>query len=297
LALITLGVIVFLFVAYQLWGTSIAESHHQAALKRGFNAAVVATQTAKAGKADSATVGRGSSSTANPSPAVGGAIAHLVIPKIHVDKYVVQGVGESDLQQGPGHYPQTVMPGQDGNSAIAGHRTTYGAPFFDLDKLAVGDIISLTNTANQTFVYQVSQRPFVVSPTDVSVLDPTPFAELTLTTCNPRFSDSSRLIVVARLSNRPPLPAPAPTSSSGATNQVHPSAATVNNLGNGSSSGWPPALAYGAAVVALWVGTRLLINRTRRWPRVGAYVGGIAICLVPLWFVFENASRILPQNI
>jgi sortase A len=297
LALITLGVIVFLFVAYQLWGTSIAEAHHQAALKREFNAAIAASQTAKNGATDRATVG-GATAPASPSPALGSAIAHLVIPKIHLDKYVIQGIGESDLQQGPGHYPQTVMPGQDGNAAIAGHRTTYGAPFFDLDKLAVGDTISLTNTADQTFVYRVSERPFVVSPSDVAVLDPTPFAQLTLTTCNPRFSDTSRLIVVARLTNRPALPGPQPTPSSGAATGVHPAAAaTVNSLGSGTSSGWPPALAYGAAVVVLWVGTRLLINRTRRWARVGAYVGGIAICLVPLWFCFENVGRILPQNI
>ncbi len=302
LALITLGVILLLFVTYQLWGTSIAETHHQAALKKGFNEAVAAAQATKSNgtsgdnNAGADTVG-GSPATANPSPAVGGAIAHMMIPKIHVNKYVVQGVDESDLEQGPGHYPQTVLPGQAGNAAIAGHRTTYGAPFFDLDKLGVGDTITLTNTADQTFTYRVSQAPFVVSPSDVAVLDPTPFAQLTLTTCNPRFSDTSRLIVVARLVNAPAQPAPQTTPSAPAANQVKPAAATTTTLGNGTSSGWPPALLYGALVVVLWVGTRLLINRTRRWTRAGVYVVGIAVCLVPLWFTFENVVRILPQNI
>lgn len=78
---------------------------------------------------------------------------------------------------------------------------------------------------------------------------------------------------------------------------MKPAAATTTTLGNGTSSGWPPALLYGALVVVLWVGTRLLINRTRRWTRAGVYVVGIAACLVPLWFTFENVVRILPQNI
>ncbi len=128
--------------------------------------------------------------------------------------YVVQGVSDEDLRRGPGHYPQTALPGQVGNAAIAGHRTTYGAPFYSLNELRVGDSISLTDTAGRTFVYRVSEPPRVVSPSDVSVLDPTPFAQLTLTTCNPRFSATSRLVVFARLNNRPPLPAttPAPAS-------------------------------------------------------------------------------------
>jgi len=281
LGLITLGVIILLFVGYQLWGTGFAEQHSQADLKRGFAAAVAANS------GDNPTIGP--AGPANPSAAVGGAIDHLVIPKIHLDKYVVQGVAEADLQQGPGHYPQTVLPGQDGNAAIAGHRTTYGAPFFDLNELSVGDDILLTNTDNQTFIYKVSEHPLVVSPSDTAVLDNTPFPELTLTTCNPRFSATSRLIVVARLTGRPPLPVTRPAN-------LGPIAA-VDNLGSGNQAAWPPAIAFGALVALLWVGVRILINRTRRWARLGAYLGGIAVCLVPLWFCFENVVRLLPQNI
>jgi sortase A len=288
LALIVAGVIVLLFVGYQLWGTGMAEAHSQTTLKRDFTARVAAA-TGHPGAADTATVGGTAGSSAG-LPA-GGAVARLVIPKIHLDVYVVQGVGDDDLRRGPGHYPQTVFPGQDGNAAIAGHRTTYGAPFFSLNELSLGDDIDVTDTAGRTFVYAVSTPPEVVSPDDVAVLDPTAFAQLTLTTCNPRYSDTSRLIVVADLVGGTALPASAAaTASPGA-------AAAGENLGQGQNGAWAPTLLFGAAVVVLWIGTRLLINRTRRWTRAGVVVIGIALCLVPLWFTFENVVRLLPPNI
>jgi sortase A len=304
LALITLGVIVLLFVAYQLWGTGIAERHSQAVLKRGFNAAVAAHQTADnpaiegsgstgpgVGSGSSPTVGSGSR-PANPSPAPGGALDHLVIPKIGLNVYVVEGVSEADLQRGPGHYPQTVLPGQNGNSAIAGHRTTYGAPFYSINELKIGDTVSLTDTAGRTFVYKVFQAPLVVSPSNVSVLANTPYPQLTLTTCNPRFSATSRLIVFARLTGQAPLPVTHPQ-----TVQASSAAPAVDNLGRGNQDAWPSALLYGGLVLLLWIAVRRLINRTRRWARLAVYVVGIGLCLIPLWFFFENVVRLLPQNI
>jgi sortase A len=122
----------------------------------------------------------------------------LVIPVIGVDRYVVQGVAEADLQMGPGHYPGTPLPGQAGNVAIAGHRTTFGAPFFRLNEVHSGDLVYLTDTLGTTWVYSVV-RQFVVAPSDVAVLDATRAPELTLTTCNPRFEATSRLVVRAVL--------------------------------------------------------------------------------------------------
>jgi sortase A len=306
LALITLGVIVLLFVAYQLWGTGIAEAHSQAALKKSFNAAVAAHQAADSptigpasGAATAARPAAPASGSASPTPAPGGALDHLVIPRIGLDAFVVQGVGEEDLRRGPGHYPQTVLPGQNGNAAIAGHRTTYGAPFYSLNELKAGDPISLTDTAGRTFVYRVTGPPRVVSPDDVSVLDATPFPQLTLTTCNPRFSATSRLVVMARLTGRAPLPAtPAPTGTTASPSTASPAGvAAADTLGSGEKSAWPPALLFGGLVILLWIGTRLWINRTRRWARVAAYVVGIGVCLIPLWFCFENVVRLLPQSI
>jgi sortase A len=295
LALITVGVIILLFVLYQLFGTGVAEAHSQAKLAKQFNAAVSAATASKTGP-DNPTLGSGSPSSGNqaqPSIPPGGAIDHLVIPKIGVNKFVVQGVQVNDLMKGPGHYPQTVLPGQAGNAAIAGHRTTYGAPFYDLNELSVGDPIIITDLAGQTFTYLVSQPPRSVSPDDVSVLGPTPYAQLTLTTCTPRFEATARLIVVARLSGgQSPLPVVRASGTPAAS-----STAAATSLTGGDAGAWPAAIGYGAILVLLWIGVRLCINRTRRWSRVAAYVVGIAICLVPLWFFFENVIRLLPPSI
>jgi sortase A len=133
-----------------------------------------------------------------PSPPIGTAIGHLVIPKIGVDDYVVEGTGSAQLAEGPGHYSGTAPIGGNGNVGIAGHRTTHGAPFYNLNELQPGALIYLTNKADHTFTYRVTSQ-FVVSPSDSAVLDPTPVASLTLTTCNPRYSASQRLIVRATL--------------------------------------------------------------------------------------------------
>ena len=97
-------------------------------------------------------------------------IARIGIPKIGVDQYVVEGVNVDDLRKGPGHYPTTQLPGHEGNSAIAGHRTTYGAPFGELDQLQPGDQIVLV-TVQGKFKYKVTDQR-VVDPSEISVLDP-----------------------------------------------------------------------------------------------------------------------------
>src|SRR4029077_5454437 len=123
-ALITFGVLVLLFVAYQLWGTNIAEARSQRALKKSFRAQLLSPVTTVPAKP-----GGPAPRTPAPHPVPAGeAIAEIRIPKIGVDKFVVQGVTVPDLKKGPGHYPDTPMPGHVGNAAIAGHRTPYGAP-------------------------------------------------------------------------------------------------------------------------------------------------------------------------
>jgi sortase A len=244
LGLIVAGIVVLLFVAYDLFGTNFAEQSSQARLAQQFSSALsrsasleappvsngrdrggrpgTAAAPAKAhhlasaaallqrvqGKPSSASglrSGAGRSTrearVALPVPPPGGALDHLVIPAIGVDRYVVEGVAEQDLQMGPGHYPGTPLPGQRGNVGIAGHRTTFGAPFFRLNELRKGDLVYLTDTTGTTWVYSV-QRMWVVYPDDVAVLGPTQGAELTLTTCNPRFWATTRLIVRAGLAGR-----------------------------------------------------------------------------------------------
>jgi sortase A len=137
--------------------------------------------------------------TLPPQPvfAPGDPVARLEIPRIGVDEIVVSGVGVEDLKKGPGHYPQTPLPGQPGNTAIAGHRTTYGAPFFSIDEVAPGDEIIATTFAGR-FVYRVTGT-VVVSPTDVGVIAGTADARLTLTSCHPLYSAADRIVVTAQL--------------------------------------------------------------------------------------------------
>ncbi len=126
----------------------------------------------------------------------GESLTRIRIPAIGVDTIVVEGVTTSALRAGSGHYPETALPCETGNVAIAGHRTTYGKPFADLDKLGVGDTIELITPVGGC-VYRLAEKPFVVAPTDVGVLDPTPNRTVTLTTCHPKGSDRQRLIVKA----------------------------------------------------------------------------------------------------
>lgn len=128
--------------------------------------------------------------------AIGDSLTRIKIPALGVNVVVVEGTTESALRAGAGHYPTTPLPCEAGNVAIAGHRTTYGKPFTNLDRLQPGDTIEL-DTPVGGCVYTVTQAPFAVAPTDVSVLAATTAKTLTLTTCNPKGSDTQRLIVRA----------------------------------------------------------------------------------------------------
>ena len=113
-----------------------------------------------------------------------------------LDVVVVRGVGSSELKKGPGHYEGTAYPWEGhGRAAIAGHRTTYGHPFWSLDQLRRGDLVRL-RTEFGTFDYRVTGAK-VVLPNDASVLAQTNEPTLVLTACTPRFSGSHRLVVFA----------------------------------------------------------------------------------------------------
>lgn len=122
------------------------------------------------------------------------------------DLYVVSGVGLDVLRAGPGHYPDSDRPGGPGNAAIAGHRTTYGAPFWSLDELALGDTIHVVDRDGREWVYAVTEQQ-IVAPTDVWVVGEDPLGTgaptLTLTTCHPRGSARQRLIVWGELVGDP----------------------------------------------------------------------------------------------
>ena len=128
--------------------------------------------------------------------AEGDSLTRIKIAPIHVDVVVVEGTTPTALRAGAGHYAQTPLPCEKGNVAIAGHRTTYGKPFADIDQLRVGDQIEL-DTPVGGCVYELKRPPFVVDKADLSVLNQTPNQTLTLTSCHPKGSAAKRIIVQA----------------------------------------------------------------------------------------------------
>jgi len=274
--LIAAGVLIFLFVAYELWGTGFAQRRDQKALKSQFNKTLTAPTTVPGAGAPPDTI---------TSPA-DDAVGVIQISKIGVDQAVVEGVGVEDLKKGPGHYPGTPLPGEAGNAAIAGHRTTYGAPFNRLDELKQGDPITVRTRAG-TFRYEVSESK-VVSPEEVSVLDPTPDNRLTLTTCNPKYSAAERLIIVATLTG-PLAPVSAPTAAPAAPVDRN---ALAGLSGKAAAKG--PAIAWGLLAALIWILAWAAGHWWRRWP---AYLIATPVFLIVLFVFFENFSRLLPANV
>ena len=291
--LLTGGLLMLLFVAYQLWGTGIYQSRAQSDLRSKFDRQTNGqTSTSPATVGDTSTSApnpRGSGGpaptrplTAQPVPAEGDPVGVIKIPRIGVDQVVVEGTAVPDLRKGPGHYPGSPLPGQVGNSAIAGHRTTYGAPFGDLDQLAKKDKISI-RTLTGTWNYVLTEDPFAVKPDQTEVLLPTvqsgqELATLTLTTCNPKYSASQRLVVKARLTD-PPLPGPT---------------AKRLTLGlSGTKESVTPAVIWGlvaAAVGGLWW---LVFHRYRRWY---VWIAGVVPFLAVLFVFYTYLERVLPND-
>jgi sortase A len=135
-------------------------------------------------------------------PLKGDAIAEIMIPSIGLNKYVVEGTDVDSLRKGPGHYPETPLPGEPGTSAIAGHRTTYGAPFRKIDQLKPQQVITI-DMPDGRFVYRVEQTK-IVDEQDLSVLDPVGHQRLMLSACHPLYSAAERIIAFARLTKREP---------------------------------------------------------------------------------------------
>jgi LPXTG-site transpeptidase (sortase) family protein len=123
------------------------------------------------------------------------AVGSLIIPKIGVHVDVVEGVEEGDLKQGPGHWPETPLPGQNGRVVISGHRSTFGAPFLRLDELSRGDLIEFVLPYG-TAIYAVTALE-MVGPQDTDHVRQRGVEELSLTTCHPVMSDRFRLLVHA----------------------------------------------------------------------------------------------------
>ena len=127
----------------------------------------------------------------------GDPLGRIRMPSIGVAEVFVEGTDTDDLRGGPGHYPATPLPGQRGTVAIAGHRTTYGAPFHDVDDLRRGDRIELDMPYGR-FTYRV-ERTRIVPPTATEVTDRVGYDRLVLSACHPLYSAAQRIVVFARL--------------------------------------------------------------------------------------------------
>lgn len=171
------------YYVWYFWGTGIVTNRAQAELREGFE-----------------TLRRPLPPRLRPSEdeikAPGGAYAVILIPRIELDMVVVEGTDTEALKKGPGHYVETADPWDDtGRVGIAGHRTTYGAPFWSLDAIRPGDSITLATRVG-TYEYRVTGSEVAKPPWD-RVLKQTDEPTLVLTTCNPRFSSAERLFVYA----------------------------------------------------------------------------------------------------
>jgi len=280
--LITVGILILLFVGYQLWGTGLYTARAQDDLKKDFDKQLAQVEEDPL-PADELP----------PAPPDGEAIARIRIAKIGVDWAVVEGTETADLRKGPGHYKGTPMPGEIGNSAIAGHRTTYGAPFWSVDELHVGDKVIL-RTLTGTYTYVLDRDPFTVKPSQTEVLFPDinkatgkQEATITLTTCNPRFSAAQRLVVRAKLDRN---------TSSKPVRATKTDTSDVQLAGEplgGEKSGKLPALMWG--VLALFTGL-FWWWCFHRYPRWTTWVLGAIPFLVVLFFFYVYFERILPSN-
>lgn len=226
--LITLGLVVLLFVVYEVWVTNIFAAHAQAKV----------TKQLKHEWKDGVDPLLPLPGEKDPAIKVGTGIGVLYIPRLGRDYHftIVEGSDvptDADLEKGPAHYRRTALPGQLGNFAVAGHRVGKGEPFLNLDKLRSGDAV-VVETKTWWYVYRVLGQPAgrdpqsvrqavttdgrielpgreIVEPSDGQVLAPVPDhigttaseALMTMTTCHPKFTASHRMIVYAKLAGAP----------------------------------------------------------------------------------------------
>lgn len=359
--LIAIGLLMFGFVAYQLWGTGIETARAQNQLESEFNAqlaelpAATTTEvesnvtvasdpaspsTTEADPVDDSETGdegdegdEGDTSDTEPVdeppiepvetslpvpvedqiiPTVegGDAIGRLEIPRLGRDDIMVAGVETSDLKRGPGHFPDTPLPGQLGNAAIAGHRTTYGAPFFDVDDLQVGDDIIAT-TLNGTFTYRVTGSEIVASNQYdvVSNSDPE-VATLTLVSCEPKYTAQKRIIIYSELVAPESAPVGEPVINYGRLREPEPAPVAEDtapvevsdDIVDAFSDGWfsdPGANVqvgmWGVLLALVGLGAYGISRKLRRdW--AGALIGIVPFVVV-LYFFFQNVIRLLPPNL
>ena len=264
--MIVAGLLLLSFVAYQLWGTGIVEGRSQTAIAKQF----VKPQPIQ--------------------PQLGGLVGRITIPSIGVSKYVVAGVRLKDLERGPGLFPGSPMPGQKGNVAIAGHRTTFGAPFSRIDELRGNERIIL-ESKDGTFTYIVNGEPKIVLATDTAVAKTTnpDIATITLVSCYPKWTSTKRIVVVATLDSTVlPLPATPLVTSEPIDQQ------SIAGWFHDPTA-WPTVLFFGLALIVIRIVAGLMTRRGRR--KIFVYPIAFGIFIPTLFLFFGGLARLLPANL
>ncbi len=296
--LVAAGLVVLGFVAFQLWGTGLETARGQSEL--------TASLAAEAGDdgdvvdleqlAEQLAAQDPATAPATPAPPQGEPVGVIAIPRIGLMNVIVEGVSKEELKKGPGHYPGTPLPGQAGNSGIAGHRTTYGAPFNRIDELVPGDEITVV-TPQGEFIYEVIPAPgqtdqawYTVTPSQVEVLADMGDDRITLTACHPKYSARQRIIVHAVLQTDVAPTAAVPVSTDAAPSDGAVAEEFDEGLG-GDTDALQPAVAFGAAAAALALAAWGLGRHVRRWVVYVIAAPGVAVLI---WFGYVHMDQYLP---
>jgi sortase A len=325
--MIAAGVLILLFVVYQLWGTGLRTAAAQDHLRDEFARQKAAAQETTLPALDEPTTSTAPTTTDPdaPTPTIappqvapttepvkpGEALGNISIDKIGVDFQMVEGVDLGFLQDGPGHFPSTPFPGQAGNAALAGHRTTWAAPFNRIDELVPGDTITI-ETVQGVFTYAVIVPPGaaetdqvghrIISPTQTEILDQpteTGVNTLTLMACHPKYSAAQRIVVVAEMVGNP-----APTTEKSAESKAAADSggdallAESEGMVGGDPDARSHAIGWSLLAALVWFVAYLI---ARRWswgqlPKWLVYIAGAAVFAVPLFLAFESINQLLPAG-
>jgi LPXTG-site transpeptidase (sortase) family protein len=303
-ALSLVGVLIAVFLTFQFVVTDLSASRAQTSLTEQFRRDLLAagtlalgpdaSQSSREGFEDVEGIGKDLDTEAFDADAMkerlttpepGQPIAILSIPSIDLQQIVVEGSGSTQLSKGPGHYRGSPRPGYIGNSVVAAHRTTYGAPFRHIDQLEEGDRITVTTVDGQ-FVYKVREI-VTIRPGQDDVTGPKFENLLTLVTSTPAYRTENRLAVVAELDDTPVV------ADDDALARRNPAIA-ADELGVfRDTTAWAPAVIYFQLLAGTWILAKFLTARWRRW--------SAWLITAPLLFTFgflflESAARLLPST-
>lgn len=231
-------------LGWEIWGTALETARHQRELADQFAAGMPDDPVPVVDDEVPAVPAR---VTSGPGEMVG----RIVARSIGLDAYVVHGTRYRDLVRGPGWVPGTAYPGGPGNAAISGHRTSYGAPFADINLLAIGDDIEVT-VDGRTHVYVVTGS-VIVRPDRVDVMRTTDWTRSTLTliSCHPKYSSKKRIVVTAEQ-----RAATAP----GASGSAPPASGAAPELADAADFGTSPyETARSLLETAIWIAATALI--------------------------------------